>query len=205
VLQLYASSFTRLATSIDPFFFPLSQLHRLIALCCFLYCMRNYSELVCIHASMQRAEIHRLRLTWRTAMESQPHLRAWDLIDSICTPASGWVVMRTIEQRSGTPTIPYIGLHLTDLTFVYEGNNFASPDPGVRARARAAWSKHLLAVRSLLLRYPQPPTVEMPALSSSSATELLDSSALLRRLKSSVPVYDHPHEQSLQLEPRQNY
>ncbi|PVV01185.1 hypothetical protein BB560_004407 [Smittium megazygosporum] len=79
-----------------------------------LECLRlkNYSAVMDIQGALNSSAILRLKKTWRIATD----------------PSRNYINYRNVLKKSTPPLLPFLGLYLTDLTFVCDGN------PDVRRR-----------------------------------------------------------------------
>ncbi|RKP19797.1 ras GEF [Rozella allomycis CSF55] len=75
---------------------------------------------MCIVGVFQNATIARLKDTWKTLPPKQ-HQRL-NFYVSLMSPKGNYKLYREDLKRSAGPLVPYIGLYLTDLTFVEDGN-----------------------------------------------------------------------------------
>lgn len=73
-----------------------------------------------IIAALLSASVGRLKLTWR---EMQPRtMQQWASVKQAMSQDGNWKGYRARLEQCGTPCLPYLGVFLSDLTFVEEGN-----------------------------------------------------------------------------------
>jgi CRP-like cAMP-binding protein len=83
--------------------------------------LNNFNGLMEILASLEGSSIRRLKLSW--AEIPQADADTLDRLAALMKPEKNFREYRAaIVQSTGKPWIPYLGLHLTDLTFVDDGN-----------------------------------------------------------------------------------
>ena len=91
----------------------------------------NYNDLMAVSAGLQSAPVFRLKAAW--AEVSPAALAARAAIGDLMTSSRSYAVYRA-EVREADAALPYLGVALTDLTFIHEGNK----DPEVVARRSSA-------------------------------------------------------------------
>eukprot|EP00727_Mastigamoeba_balamuthi_P014223 m51a1_g9423 hypothetical protein (1866) ;mRNA; f:376541-383341 len=82
--------------------------------------LNNYNAVNEVIAALQSASVHRLARTWRRVSE-----RSKQVLEDLRQLTSNVKSYALLRQRLHTihpPCIPYLGLYLTDLTFIEEGN-----------------------------------------------------------------------------------
>ncbi len=83
--------------------------------------LNNFNGLMEILASLEGSSIRRLKLTW--AELPQADADTLERLGTLMKPERNFKDYRAaIVSSAGKPWIPYLGLHLTDLTFVDDGN-----------------------------------------------------------------------------------
>lgn len=85
------------------------------------YEMRNFNSLMTIISALQSVNIMRLRKTWEIL--SPRYVAMFNELKSILSMEKNYASYRAKLRANEIPTIPYLGLYLTDLTFVTEGNS----------------------------------------------------------------------------------
>lgn len=86
-----------------------------------LHEMRNYNSLMTIISSLQSVNIMRLKKTWELLSPRYHSLFAE--LKVMISMEKNYASYRAILRKHEIPTVPYLGLYLTDLTFVMEGNS----------------------------------------------------------------------------------
>ncbi|PVU88522.1 hypothetical protein BB561_005804 [Smittium simulii] len=85
-----------------------------------LWTLNNYNSLVSVIGAIQSTPIQRLTKTWKILPAKS--LNAFESIKSIMKSSRNYSTYREAIQKSSPPSIPFIGLSLTDLTFIEDGN-----------------------------------------------------------------------------------
>lgn len=83
--------------------------------------MRNFNSLMTIVSTLQSVNIMRLKKTWE--MLSPRYLQQFQELKAIVSMDKNYAAYRVLLRTGEMPTVPYLGLYLTDLTFVVEGNS----------------------------------------------------------------------------------
>lgn len=81
----------------------------------------NFNTLMTIASALQSVNVARLRKTW--AGINPKHIAAFGALKGLLSMEKNYTVYRAELRRAGVPSVPYLGLYLTDLTFVTEGNH----------------------------------------------------------------------------------
>jgi len=97
-----------------------------------LYEINNFNACQEIMSGLADSSIYRLRRTWMKVEEKDKKL--WqqykDIIQKL-SPAQNWKAYRANLKLANPPCVPYLGVYLTDLTFIEDGNkNFLTVKSG---------------------------------------------------------------------------
>lgn len=85
------------------------------------YELRNFNSLMTIISALQSVNIARLKKTWE--LLSPRYLQIFVDLKSLMNMEKNYGNYRAMLRKNEIPTLPYLGLYLTDLTFVMEGNS----------------------------------------------------------------------------------
>jgi hypothetical protein len=91
--------------------------------------LNNYDGLMAIVCSLNSSVIYRLRKTWD--LLSHKRLEVFKTLQAIVEPGNNHRVLRARLQGHVPPCLPFLGMFLTDLTFVDIGNPATKQLPGV--------------------------------------------------------------------------
>lgn len=81
----------------------------------------NLNTMICIISTLQSSTIRRLRKVWD--MLSAKSVAVMDQLSPLASPSRNFAEYRQeLRARVGTSCIPYLGLYLSDLTFIEDGN-----------------------------------------------------------------------------------
>lgn len=80
----------------------------------------NFNSLLTIVSALQSVSIMRLRKTWE--MLSPRYQDLFASLKAIVLPEKNFVAYRSRIRQQDIPCVPYLGVYLTDLTFIEEGN-----------------------------------------------------------------------------------
>jgi hypothetical protein len=121
----------------------------------------NYSALMAIACSLTASAISRLRQTWD---QLSPKTNAiFEEIKEVVDVSRNYAALRQRLQTPKAPCLPFVGMYLTDLTFVDVGNSNTRPLPfddgdGTESKMVINFDKHTRSARvvSHLQRYQVP-------------------------------------------------
>ena len=121
----------------------------------------NYSALMAIACSLTASAIARLRQTWD---QLSPKTTAiFEEIKEVVDVSRNYAALRQRLQTPKAPCLPFVGMYLTDLTFVDVGNSNTRPLPfddedSTESRMVINFDKHMRSARvvSHLQRYQVP-------------------------------------------------
>ncbi|GAA5851116.1 hypothetical protein JCM9279_000329 [Rhodotorula babjevae] len=82
--------------------------------------LNNFSTLIHIIAGLNSTPIHRLRRTWEAV--SQKAMITLGALNNIMRPDKNYKEYRDILRKSAPPCVPFLGVYLTDWTFIGDGN-----------------------------------------------------------------------------------
>ncbi|KAJ6252046.1 hypothetical protein M0813_14594 [Anaeramoeba flamelloides] len=81
----------------------------------------NYNSIMEIVGTLHNASVRRLSKTWKHLLEEENNL--FETLTSLISTRGNYSNFRKdVKQRNGMPILPYIGVYLTDLTFIEDGN-----------------------------------------------------------------------------------
>lgn len=80
----------------------------------------NFNSFLTIVSALQSVSIMRLRKTWE--MLSPRYQELFASLKAIVLPEKNFVAYRSRIRQQDIPCVPYLGVYLTDLTFIEEGN-----------------------------------------------------------------------------------
>lgn len=90
--------------------------------------LRNYDSLMAIMASINSSVVQRLKRTWE--LVSKKTRARLDELDQVCDMSKNYTALRTRLATPVAPCLPFVGIYLTDLTFVIAGNPKRRELPG---------------------------------------------------------------------------
>lgn len=88
-----------------------------------LWDLNNFSAAMNFVSALEQIDIHRLRWTWKAFRLQYPHLhKQYDSIRTQSDHSMNYQLLRSKMKTVHPPIVPYLGLFMTDLTFIMEGN-----------------------------------------------------------------------------------
>eukprot|EP00727_Mastigamoeba_balamuthi_P011694 m51a1_g7147 putative domain containing protein (797) ;mRNA; r:319793-323796 len=86
------------------------------------HCRRlgNYNSVMEVMAALQSSAVHRLRTSWELLRSE-----AWERYDglkALMDSEGNWPAYRETLRAAQPPCVPYLGVFLTDITFINDGN-----------------------------------------------------------------------------------
>jgi len=84
------------------------------------YTLNNFNTLMSILAGFNSAPIHRLRRTWD--LLNSKHITVLDSLKKIMDRNKNFSTYREQLHSVNPPCVPFLGVYLTDLTFIEDGN-----------------------------------------------------------------------------------
>lgn len=96
-----------------------------VQLCSALLTLRNFNGIMAIIAALSGSAVGRLKKTWDAF--SKARKKELDELHSIMDTELNWTRYRTALLNAPPPKIPYLGLILTDLVFIEDGNKDRLP------------------------------------------------------------------------------
>jgi len=92
-------------------------LKRFIQLAKLLFDLKNYSGVMEVISGLNNAALQRMKKTWSI---SEKHLEIFDTLNQLTSPLGNWVNYRSLIDGK-PPFLPYIGLFLSDITLITQG------------------------------------------------------------------------------------
>ncbi|KAJ3383382.1 hypothetical protein HDU92_004245 [Lobulomyces angularis] len=152
--------------------------------------LNNFNTLMSIMAGLNSAPIHRLKRTFE--LLSSKTQTSLDQLQSLMSTTKNYSVYREALHASYPPSMPFLGLYLTDLTFIEDGNpDLLKPDNRlINFSKRSKTAEVIMEIQQYQrTHYNLTPVVEIQNFIINCLTESLDENK----------IYDL----SLQLEPRE--
>ncbi|VDN97464.1 unnamed protein product [Rodentolepis nana] len=152
-------------------------------------CLQNYNGVLQICAALESSSIHRLKNTWEVV--AKPSRQSFEKLLNLVAASARFKNMREMLHRCDPPCIPYLGMYLTDLSFIEEGA-LDITEHGLINFCKMRMLAHVLME---IRRYTQTPY--MIELRQEVVDYLLDPTRLLSD--------DQTYEASLTIEPRRTF
>ncbi|KTW29649.1 hypothetical protein T552_00858 [Pneumocystis carinii B80] len=83
-------------------------------------CLNNFSTVTSIISGINSAPIHRLKRTWELATKKT--ISTFDSLNKMMDSTKNFSEYREILRLINPPCVPFLGVYLTDLTFIEDGN-----------------------------------------------------------------------------------
>jgi hypothetical protein len=112
----------------------------------------NYNAVMEILAALSSSAVHRLRTTWELLPSET--WEAHDALRALTDSEGNWPCYRETIRAATPPCVPYLGLFLTDLTFISEGN--PNLIPGSNLINFSKWRTVAAVIKEVLRLQGQP-------------------------------------------------
>ncbi|KAJ2499203.1 Ras guanine nucleotide exchange factor bud5 [Coemansia sp. RSA 1972] len=103
-----------------------------------LLALKNFDAVMAVKAAVYSAAVMRLKQTW--SLLPKKYTIMCHHLHEATDPDHNYANYRNMLRRSQPPLLPFLGLYLTDLTFLDDGNptyrRFAQPDELVKSTSR---------------------------------------------------------------------
>ncbi|PIG84367.1 guanine nucleotide exchange factor [Aspergillus arachidicola] len=149
--------------------------------------MNNYATLMSIISGLGQSPVFRLRQTWGLV---NPRIRnLLEELRDLMSSEKNWAKYREVLRQASPPCVPFLGIYLTDLTFIDDGI------PDLTQSGQINFTKRIKVAEVLqdIQQYQNMPYNLQPV------PEIQD--FLIRNLRATKDVSDM-YDRSLQLEPR---
>lgn len=93
------------------------------------YKLQNFNLLMEILGALGSSNLHRLKKTWKGLPPRK--IAKFEFLSQLMDPARNFNAYRTCLHNAQGPTLPFLGLILTDITFAKEGNPVQRVFPGL--------------------------------------------------------------------------
>ncbi|ORX50455.1 ras GEF [Hesseltinella vesiculosa] len=84
--------------------------------------LNNFNTLMTIRCALNSASIARLKRTWDLAMRSTKYKTMYHTIDTVADSKRNFATYRKCLRQAVPPGLPFLGIFLSDMVFVDEGN-----------------------------------------------------------------------------------
>jgi hypothetical protein len=82
--------------------------------------LNNFNAVFVFVSALHSASVNRLRKTWEEVPKSA--IKQLEEFDALTSPNGSFMAYREELHNANPPCIPYVGVYLSDLTFIEEGN-----------------------------------------------------------------------------------
>ena len=153
--------------------------------------LNNFNGCMEIIAGLQSSAVYRLKNAW--ARVDSKTLELYESLKDALSSSGSYKAMRNAIHMANPPCIPYLGMYLTDLTFIEDGNNDETADGLLNFVKRRYYANVLLEVS----RYQQMSYTLEP---DHPHHEYLE--RCMARAQQEIPEENVAYQQSLVCEPR---
>eukprot|EP01094_Clydonella_sp_ATCC50884_P000606 TRINITY_DN10466_c1_g1_i1.p1 TRINITY_DN10466_c1_g1~~TRINITY_DN10466_c1_g1_i1.p1 ORF type:complete len:196 (-),score=35.34 TRINITY_DN10466_c1_g1_i1:364-951(-) len=92
--------------------------------------LNNFNGVMEIIAGLQMACIYRLKKTWEQVLKTKSG-ETFHELKELLKATQNWKRYREELKRCNPPVIPYLGMYLTDLTFIDDGHKDTTVNEGI--------------------------------------------------------------------------
>eukprot|EP01103_Thecamoeba_quadrilineata_P012596 TRINITY_DN3290_c0_g1_i3.p1 TRINITY_DN3290_c0_g1~~TRINITY_DN3290_c0_g1_i3.p1 ORF type:complete len:665 (-),score=119.66 TRINITY_DN3290_c0_g1_i3:58-2010(-) len=93
---------------------------RILSIAKHLYQLNNFNSCMAILSAFQSSSVHRLKHTFEDISKRSAKFLA--LLEKSLSSANAYKEYRALLESISSPCVPFMGVYLTDLTFIEEGN-----------------------------------------------------------------------------------
>jgi len=109
--------------------------------------LNNFDGIFTIMGALNNSSVRRLKKSWETI--SQKKMKILTELEDLVSVSGNSKAMRNAILISDPPCVPYVGLFLTDLTFIEEGNNDLTKNNLINYSKRRKIAKVIANIRML--------------------------------------------------------
>eukprot|EP01127_Copromyxa_protea_P024306 TRINITY_DN947_c0_g2_i1.p1 TRINITY_DN947_c0_g2~~TRINITY_DN947_c0_g2_i1.p1 ORF type:complete len:1349 (+),score=267.90 TRINITY_DN947_c0_g2_i1:516-4049(+) len=95
---------------------------KFLEICICLHRMGNFNGIMEIWSGMQRTPAYRLAKTWAAVTKEPKFEKVYNTLKTLTDSQKNFATMRDVIGNTDPPVIPYLGMYLSDLVFIEEGN-----------------------------------------------------------------------------------
>uniref|UniRef100_A0A6B2L162 Ras-GEF domain-containing protein n=1 Tax=Arcella intermedia TaxID=1963864 RepID=A0A6B2L162_9EUKA len=107
--------------------------------------LNNYNTLMAIIAGLNTVSVSRLKQTFASVKKNV--LEQWEILMEVMNPSNSFKKLRTALEEAGQTALPYIGLYLSDLTFMEDGNpDYITSEDGTKL---INYAKHFMIYKAI--------------------------------------------------------
>lgn len=156
------------------------------------YCrsLNNFSSMTAIISALYSSTIHRMKKTW--AMLSAKNTQKLETMNKLMNSSRNFNEYRDILSLVSSPTIPFFGVYLSDLTFVEDGN----PDYLDSAHQYVNFAKRVKAASII-------ESIRQFQIMAYNFEEVPDIQQFLSQGFAQAPSIEEQYDTSLNFEPRE--
>jgi hypothetical protein len=107
----------------------------------------NVNGVNTIVSALNNSAVHRLKKTWETV--SQKKVKVFKDLTELVSMTASYRNMRQAMQQINPPCVPYIGVYLTDLTFIEDGNKDVTKNNLINFAKRRQIARVILNIKTL--------------------------------------------------------
>ncbi|XP_063382885.1 ras-specific guanine nucleotide-releasing factor 2-like [Cydia fagiglandana] len=89
-------------------------------------CLHNFNGVLQVCAALSNTSVYRLKKTWEKVSKTSKH--TIEKMQTIISSECRFRILRDALHRCDPPCIPYLGMYLSDLSFIDEGTTNYTPD-----------------------------------------------------------------------------
>ncbi|KNC48161.1 uncharacterized protein AMSG_04390 [Thecamonas trahens ATCC 50062] len=144
--------------------------------------LNNVSSTLAIIASLSATPIHRLKQTWALVEATKRNVRIRANLEALISNEGNYKAYRKMLNKVDPPAVPYLGMWLTDLTFLEDGNPDTTDEGLINFAKYDLIAKVLGDVRQFqLMRYQLVPVELVQDFISGQLKSALDEEEAYRR------------------------
>jgi len=117
-----------------------------IEMCEYCYELNNFNAVMEIISGLNSSSVHRLKATWGGLPKKV--VQSYQDMHATMSRELSYKAFRAVLRSVNPPCIPYLGMYLTDLTFIEEGNQNKLPDGSINFTKRQRLSEVIAEIQT---------------------------------------------------------
>ncbi|KAJ3441358.1 guanine nucleotide exchange factor [Anaeramoeba flamelloides] len=121
--------------------------------------MKNYNDMMAVMCGLQRAPVSRLATTWKRVPKTL--MKSFNALDKLTSATGGYKDLRAAYKITKPPTVPWLGVYLSNLSYLEELPNLIERNLINWAKLRRTYEivKEIKTFQRIKYRFIQKPSI----------------------------------------------